>query len=534
MVAGPHETLLSQYKKCGQLNNQRLRNARNLEELVGIKVQSVDGALGVAGERQGSSTALGTMAPSHYDPKFDPLHFRQKVPCMADRSFLINQAILGSSTPSQRLNLGGGRAGRGASSWTTEGTMATGLGFRGPAGGSAMFSSGASTTTHQQQVAGGTRQPVSQGDAPPPDLNAQRLGSDLAQDSMNAGESFHNPEVLSQALPTDNIDAKEDPISALKSIFKPPRKRRRGPLEINPVMNKYRNKAGYGSTQGIRHARSGASGSGDFGQGLHPLQHYAGGKLFKEDMHQVIGIEQSNLDLSGEHGLVQQRRSQGGTHGEAQLESTFIRQSAEGAPRTESSARELLPESRELGSQGQEPMPFGDARRLPRSTRNLNVRERLENLRKLFAEEDMQDAVKDIQHDWELEDQKIMAEKQRFVASEANSTQAYSQANGNPIMPEDLDLPVTDLRRYLTGKIRNIAERSDPNNLQDELLPGHRKGLSEEFPGEARPRIQFKASTLTHIAELKSIGQENIENQFIERLFREQTDYHYGRYTYNQ
>ena len=36
----------------------------------------------------------------------------------------------------------------------------------------------------------------------------------------------------------------------------------------------------------------------------------------------------------------------------------------------------------------------------PSSAKNLNVRERLENLRKLFAEEDMQDAVKDIQHDW--------------------------------------------------------------------------------------------------------------------------------------
>ena len=33
----------------------------------------------------------------------------------------------------------------------------------------------------------------------------------------------------------------------------------------------------------------------------------------------------------------------------------------------------------------------------PRTTKNLNVRERLENLRKLFAEEDMQEAVKDIQ-----------------------------------------------------------------------------------------------------------------------------------------
>ena len=33
-----HETLLSQYKKCTQVNNEQLRNARNLEEVVKIKV----------------------------------------------------------------------------------------------------------------------------------------------------------------------------------------------------------------------------------------------------------------------------------------------------------------------------------------------------------------------------------------------------------------------------------------------------------------------------------------------------------------
>jgi len=92
----------------------------------------------------------------------------------------------------------------------------------------------------------------------------------------------------------------------------------------------------------------------------------------------------------------------------------------------------------------------------PSTTKNLNVKERLENLRKLFAEEDMQEAVREIQHDWELEDQKIAAEQQRLMSSEHHSTQAYSQANGQPVLPEDLDLPVHDLRRYLTTKIQNI------------------------------------------------------------------------------
>jgi hypothetical protein len=40
------------------------------------------------------------------------------------------------------------------------------------------------------------------------------------------------------------------------------------------------------------------------------------------------------------------------------------------------------------------------------TTKNLNVKERLEDLRKLFAEEDMQEAVRDIQHEWIHEENK--------------------------------------------------------------------------------------------------------------------------------
>ena len=47
----------------------------------------------------------------------------------------------------------------------------------------------------------------------------------------------------------------------------------------------------------------------------------------------------------------------------------------------------------------------------PNTTKHMDVRERLENLRKLFAEEDMQDAVKEMQQDWQLEDQQYAAER---------------------------------------------------------------------------------------------------------------------------
>ena len=62
----------------------KLRNARNLEELVGIKVEAVD-----SGNRSVQNSDF---------LKFDPLHFRQKVPGMADRNFLVSQAILSSSS----------------------------------------------------------------------------------------------------------------------------------------------------------------------------------------------------------------------------------------------------------------------------------------------------------------------------------------------------------------------------------------------------------------------------------------------------
>lgn len=43
-----------------------------------------------------------------YDPLHDPRHFPQPVPNMAGRQFLMNQAVLASSTPSYRLSHPGG------------------------------------------------------------------------------------------------------------------------------------------------------------------------------------------------------------------------------------------------------------------------------------------------------------------------------------------------------------------------------------------------------------------------------------------
>lgn len=55
-------------------------------------------------------------------------------------------------------------------------------------------------------------------------------------------------------------------------------------------------------------------------------------------------------------------------------------------------------------------------------------------------------------------------------------------------MPEDLDLPVHDLRRYLTTKIKGMQDRSDPNNLKDGKLTGALAGEEEDANGQ-KPRL---------------------------------------------
>lgn len=188
-----------------------------------------------------------------------------------------------------------------------------------------------------------------------------------------------------------------------------------------------------------------------------------------------------------------------------------------------------IPEAHRYQAFGEHSLPIVHQ---PASTKNLNVKERLENLRKLFAEEDMQEAVKDIQHEWMHEEHKNN-EFKKLGSSMQMSTQAQSQGGGQGYLPEDLDLPVHDLRRYLTSKIKSMQDRSDPKSLDNGKLIGDVQSLDESQEAQ-KPRFQFKASTLTHIAELRSVGQEKIESQFIERLFREQTDYHYDKYAYNQ
>jgi hypothetical protein len=61
-----------------------------------------------------------------------------------------------------------------------------------------------------------------------------------------------------------------------------------------------------------------------------------------------------------------------------------------------------------------------------------------------------------------------------------------------------------------------VQDRCRPEELERERF----SGVGARLPGEEKEisgQFKFKASTLTHIAELRRTGQEKIENQFIER-----------------
>ena len=143
-----------------------------------------------------------------------------------------------------------------------------------------------------------------------------------------------------------------------------------------------------------------------------------------------------------------------------------------------------------------------------------SIKERLEDLRKLLAEEDINETVKGIQNDWELEDQKILHGKH-------NLKKHIQEA-----------APINDLTGYLTTKIQQVQERCHFEDLEKEKFAGVAP-RKREAPSLENSNI-FKASTLTHIAELRRHGQEKIENQFIERVYKEQTGYHYEQFSLKQ
>ena len=78
-------------------------------------------------------------------------------------------------------------------------------------------------------------------------------------------------------------DSPTAPINALKSIFKPKERAKRAPLDLNPVMKKYRQRH-HTTSQRIRSMRPGVPGGSRNGSKYgNPLHQLGAGKVFKED-----------------------------------------------------------------------------------------------------------------------------------------------------------------------------------------------------------------------------------------------------------
>ena len=95
-------TILQQFKECSEANEQALRDAKNIKELIGINVKTVDKQLFM--RSRGHSLAGQPMDETNYNLQFDPINFMQKVPCMGDRDFLVSQSILHNSTTRNRVS----------------------------------------------------------------------------------------------------------------------------------------------------------------------------------------------------------------------------------------------------------------------------------------------------------------------------------------------------------------------------------------------------------------------------------------------
>ena len=101
-TANGDPTILQQFKECSEANEQALRDAKNIKELIGITVKTVDKQIFT--RQRGHSLQGVPMSETNYNLQFDPINFMQKVPCMGDRDFLVSQSILHNSTTRNRVS----------------------------------------------------------------------------------------------------------------------------------------------------------------------------------------------------------------------------------------------------------------------------------------------------------------------------------------------------------------------------------------------------------------------------------------------
>lgn len=87
----------------------------------------------------------------------------------------------------------------------------------------------------------------------------------------------------------------------------------------------------------------------------------------------------------------------------------------------------------------------------------LDVRKKLESLRKLLNEEDMNDAVEQIQMEWEKEDKKAALEREALTAAHAEEVADRQKFRQN----EDVAVERKDVSNFYVERIHAVQGRSD-------------------------------------------------------------------------
>ena len=98
------QSLLSQYKACQEINNKAISQAKTSEDVVRIRIATVDRSLHYQSRNQHKRGSTVVETRTNYNLQYDPINFMQKVPCLGDREFLVNQSILYNSAAKNRVS----------------------------------------------------------------------------------------------------------------------------------------------------------------------------------------------------------------------------------------------------------------------------------------------------------------------------------------------------------------------------------------------------------------------------------------------
>ena len=104
------QSLLSQYKACQAINQKAINEAKNSEDVVKIKIVTLDKTLHFQSRNHSKRGSTVVENRTNYNLQFDPINFMQKVPCLGDREFLVNQSILYNSQATNKVSEAATRA----------------------------------------------------------------------------------------------------------------------------------------------------------------------------------------------------------------------------------------------------------------------------------------------------------------------------------------------------------------------------------------------------------------------------------------